>query len=96
MTNSNAAPISSYYWAFDGVTGVTAGQPNETTGRYNCHGGLVAFNTEAERDSFCTEYNPLYNTYPTPCDTHTARKFCLGMSVSDYVDALHHIVSTME
>ncbi|MGB0467768.1 MAG: hypothetical protein ACPGF7_09610 [Pontibacterium sp.] len=79
------------YLAWVGNTSTTVGQPNAKTGFFSLHGDLVAFATKTERDEYCDTFNHKFNTCPVKTNRSGARKYHLGMSVSDY----NYLLDTM-
>jgi len=77
------------YYAFNGQSNTTTGQPNKLTGLYSRHGDLVLFKTKKDRDKYCNTLNIRFNNYPQTTNKQEAKsKYFAGMTQRQFDEYL--------
>lgn len=82
--------MKKYFYLWIGQN-ATTGRPNKITGHYSNYGYIVKFATKALRDEFIDGWrsnNP--SEFISSVNQKTARQYCLGQSVRDYLEYIDH------
>lgn len=81
-----------YYYLWIGQN-ATTGKPNQITGHYSNYGRIIKFESQKLRDEYIDEYRPNNpSEFIRPVNRKTARQYCLGDSVEQYLEYLDHDV----
>jgi len=77
------------YYAFNGQSNTTSGQPNRLTGRCSSYGDLVLFKTKKDRDNYCDTFNYRFKNYPQATNKKEAKaKYFAGMTQNQFDEYL--------
>ena len=82
--------MKKYYYLWIGQNAST-GKPNKITGHYSNYGRIVKFSSKALRDEYVDQWrsnNP--SEFIHKVSRKTARQYCLGDSMQNYLDYLDH------
>lgn len=79
---------SYYLWIGQNAT---TGKPNPITGYYSYYGRIIKFATKSLRDEYIDQWRSNNSSeFIEPDNRKTARQYCLGDSVKDYLEYLDH------
>ena len=80
-----------YYYVFTGQN-ATTGEPNRKTGRMSYYGCILKFSTKEGAEKYAEKkYSSSARDICEMGTARTLRKYCMGMSVRNYEDYLHHL-----